>query len=196
MSRLSARQRAAIMHLRTQRWSIAQIAEEIGCTPSQIGYAVSKGWISKLEARPRTRWQAEPEAELRRRWDAGQPTELIGRALGVSKNAVIGKAHRLGLEPRPSPIKPRRPVERMAKDATPAAPGEAKAPAAKPPKPGKGDPSRLARVPRTNQDPCQWIEGEPSADDKCKCGARAVAGRPYCLEHCAKAYITRPGVAA
>jgi GcrA cell cycle regulator len=30
-------------------------------------------------------------------------TAEIGRRLGIGKNAVIGKAHRLGLKPRPAP---------------------------------------------------------------------------------------------
>ena len=50
-------------------------------------------------------WTAERIAELKRLWAAGTPTAEIGRRLGVSKNAVVGKAHRLGLAARPSPIK-------------------------------------------------------------------------------------------
>ncbi|MDE2019727.1 MAG: hypothetical protein KGJ13_05280 [Patescibacteria group bacterium] len=37
-------------------------------------------------------------------WNEGHPTAEIGRRLGISKNAVIGKVHRLALAPRPSPI--------------------------------------------------------------------------------------------
>jgi hypothetical protein len=36
---------------------------------------------------------------------------------------------------------------------------------------------------------CQWIEGEPSEDDACKCGKPAAAGRPYCPPHEARAYV-------
>jgi len=38
---------------------------------------------------------------------------------------------------------------------------------------------------------CQWIEGEPSAEDACKCGQPSVEGRPYCSEHTARAYVKR-----
>ena len=50
-------------------------------------------------------WTGERVAELRRLWDEGLSTAEIGRRLGVSKNAVVGKAHRLGLPPRQSPIR-------------------------------------------------------------------------------------------
>lgn len=42
---------------------------------------------------------------LRALWDEGHSTAEIGRRLGVTKNAIVGKAHRLGLPDRPSPIK-------------------------------------------------------------------------------------------
>jgi GcrA cell cycle regulator len=43
--------------------------------------------------------------QLRSLWDEGHSTAAIGRRLGVSKNAVVGKAHRLDLPDRPSPIR-------------------------------------------------------------------------------------------
>jgi GcrA cell cycle regulator len=53
-------------------------------------------------------------------WDQGLPTAEIGRQLAISKNAVIGKAHRLALTPRPSPLK-RPPVRRRALGVAPPA---------------------------------------------------------------------------
>jgi GcrA cell cycle regulator len=38
-------------------------------------------------------------------WDAGVSTAAIGRLLGCGKNAVVGKARRLDLPSRPSPIR-------------------------------------------------------------------------------------------
>jgi GcrA cell cycle regulator len=43
--------------------------------------------------------------QLRVLWAEGHSTAEIGRRLGVTKNAVISKAHRLHLPPRPSPIR-------------------------------------------------------------------------------------------
>ena len=54
-------------------------------------------------------WTEEVIGSLRAFWSEGLPTAEIGRRLGLSKNAVIGKAHRLDLPARPSPI--RRPAE-------------------------------------------------------------------------------------
>ncbi len=48
-------------------------------------------------------WTDAQIADLKRLWTAGQSASQIGNALGVSKNAVIGKAHRLKLPARPSP---------------------------------------------------------------------------------------------
>src|SRR6478735_7049438 len=73
-------------------------------------------------------WTEERIERLKKMWHDGATASQIADELGgVSRNAVIGKAHRLGLEQRPSPVKPGE--EKEAKKAAPAAP---KAPAAKP----------------------------------------------------------------
>ena len=53
----------------------------------------------------RAGWNSDTVARLRQLWGEGHPTAEIGRRLGLSKNAVIGKAHRLDLPNRPSPIR-------------------------------------------------------------------------------------------
>jgi len=50
-------------------------------------------------------WTDESIQRLRAFWTEGLSTAEIGRRLGVSKNAVVGKAHRLDLTARPSPIR-------------------------------------------------------------------------------------------
>ncbi len=65
-------------------------------------------------------WTEETIVRLRGLWAEGHSTAEIGRRLGVTKNAVVGKAHRLDLPARPSPIRrdgtpgvqPRRPAPR------------------------------------------------------------------------------------
>ena len=56
-------------------------------------------------------WTDERIDTLRTMWEGGQTASQIAEALGgVSRNAVIGKAHRLGLQSRPSPVKPNEPA--------------------------------------------------------------------------------------
>ena len=52
----------------------------------------------------RTPWNEDRVGALRRLWDEGHATAEIGRRLRVSKNAVVGKAHRLDVPARPDPI--------------------------------------------------------------------------------------------
>lgn len=49
-------------------------------------------------------WRPEEDARLRALWADGLSTNAIAAALGRSKNSVIGRAHRLKLPARPSPI--------------------------------------------------------------------------------------------
>jgi GcrA cell cycle regulator len=51
-------------------------------------------------------WTDERIATLTKMWESGATASQIADELGgVSRNAVIGKAHRLGLKARPSPVK-------------------------------------------------------------------------------------------
>lgn len=45
-------------------------------------------------------WTEAQVSELRKLWSEPHTAAQIGRMLGVSKNAVIGKAYRLGLPPK------------------------------------------------------------------------------------------------
>src|SRR3954468_19053542 len=75
-------------------------------------------------------WTEERIERLKKMWHDGATASQIADELGgVSRNAVIGKAHRLGLEQRPSPVKPGE--EKDAKKTAPAA----AAPKASAPKP-------------------------------------------------------------
>ena len=82
-------------------------------------------------------WTDERIERLKKMWAKGATASQIADELGgVSRNAVIGKAHRLGLEQRPSPVKPGE--EKEAKKPAAAAPAAAapkSAPKAEAPKP-------------------------------------------------------------
>jgi GcrA cell cycle regulator len=103
-------------------------------------------------------------------WKEGFSTAEIGRKLGISKNAVVGKAHRLHLPPRPSPIKnpPIRPVIKIA-----------------PPPP----PVKVVAMSKSGA-ACQWPDGHPGQPGFRFCGKPSVAGKPYCAEHAARAYVS------
>ncbi len=130
-------------------------------------------------------WTNELIHELTQLWDAGYSASHIGKRLGVSKNAVIGKAHRLKLPARPSPIRAERTVPRLRPPAPKAVLRPLPAlevvpkPAPKPARRRAGGPS------------CLWPIGDPGEPGFHFCGEPSVPGKPYCDSHCAKAYVTK-----
>lgn len=152
-------------------------------------------------------WTAEAIERLRALWAEGLSTAEIGRRMGISKNAVVGKAHRLNLAARPSPIRrdaaprpapvPRAPrpvpapLQRLAPPPALRAPvAVAPAPAAAP----TGAASPVVRSfpvarPRLGARSCCWPIGEPGTSGFSFCGAEPMAGKPYCAEHAALAYV-------
>jgi len=114
-------------------------------------------------------WTPEKIEELKVQWSAGQSITQIGKTLGMTRNAVVGKAHRLGLSKRESPI-----VRGTEPRAVPA-PKPAPAPLAVPVVAGTG--------PR-----CKWPIGDPKSSEFHFCTAASVEGYPYCRSHCAQAY--------
>ena len=78
-------------------------------------------------------WTDERINTLKAMWEAGQTASQIAEALGeVSRNAVIGKAHRLGLQSRPSPVRPNEPAPQPAPQPVAAPEPVAAAPEAEP----------------------------------------------------------------
>jgi GcrA cell cycle regulator len=79
-------------------------------------------------------WTDERIERLKKMWHDGATASQIADELGgVSRNAVIGKAHRLGLEQRPSPVKPGE--EKEAKKPAPASAAAAPKPRTESPAP-------------------------------------------------------------
>lgn len=125
-------------------------------------------------------WTPENVEKLKELWAVGLSITQIGHRLGITRNAVVGKAHRIGLSRRAAV---------MAKRAAPAASGAA-APAASAAMAPAG---RIEAV--TGNLPCKWPIGDPKSPDFHFCGAAALLNRPYCGAHCAEAYATWEGVA-
>lgn len=150
-------------------------------------------------------WTAEAIERLKALWAEGHSTAEIGRRMGISKNAVVGKAHRLNLPARPSPIRrdaaprpapvPRAPRPMSVARAAPP-PMLRPAPAA-PPAPvvvaAAPAPAVLrafpAARPRIGSRSCCWPIGEPGTSGFRFCGGEPMAGKPYCTEHAALAYV-------
>ena len=91
-------------------------------------------------------WTEERIERLKKMWHDGATASQIADVLGgVSRNAVIGKAHRLGLEQRPSPVKSGE--EKEAKKAAPAPAAPRPAPRAESPKPAPAAAAAPAAAP-------------------------------------------------
>ena len=133
-------------------------------------------------------WTDEQVEELKRLWDKGLTTGEIGKALGVSKNAVVGKAHRLGLNSRPSPI--RRGDEDAGNTTAPAAEKKKTVKAAAAPKDTKKEVKKLFTVNDLTSTSCRWPIGDPKDEDFHFCGKETLPDKPYCAEHAAIAYVS------
>ena len=135
-------------------------------------------------------WTDEQVEELKRLWEKGLTTGEIGKALGVSKNAVVGKAHRLGLNGRPSPI--RRGDEETEETVSEAVEKkkETKAAASKKSTAKEKEKRKLFTVNDLTSTSCRWPIGDPKDEDFHFCGKEALPDKPYCAEHAAIAYVS------
>lgn len=202
-------------------------------------------------------WTDEIISRLQTLWREGLSTAEIGRQLSITKNAVVGKAHRLGLPPRPSPIRagakttkellaegdlsagsdlpsesvqtdPAAPLvqspeavtantapvgsgQKSVSSATPVVqtvtvdPTDKSAPVAARPTTARKQAEAKTMAPDSMLRPmlrpltaetsprrgpsCCWPNGDPGTPGFHFCGAKPVAGKPYCAEHCAVAYV-------
>lgn len=139
-------------------------------------------------------WNEENVGKLRELWDQGLPTAQIGKLLGFTKNAVVGKAHRIGLERRPSPIR-----------RTAVKPDRKKARSPVIPKLNFETSKERTNIPnketvsfqpalnnlfvQPKKRGCEWPEGHPDEPDFRFCEKERFEEKPYCLNHCTIAYI-------
>lgn len=114
-------------------------------------------------------WTEDKIKNLKKLWLKGSTTAEIAKKLGLSKNSIIGKVHRLNLENRPSPIKKAAPAKKV-----------------------KVQPHKTERIGIMDLklNTCRWPIGDPMDEDFHFCGKNTVMGKPYCEEHCAMAYAS------
>lgn len=107
-------------------------------------------------------WTPERTAALIALWNEGITTSEIGRRLGVTKNAAIGKAFRLHLAKRREPM-----------------PSFAGHPSDQP---------NVIHLAGLETGMCRWPVGETDGAGYHFCGEAAADGKPYCPSHCDMAY--------
>jgi len=150
-------------------------------------------------------WDPADDARLTLLWAEGMSTVQIGLRIGRTKSAVIGRARRLGLLPRPSPLpvppKPRavqaasKPPQTLSPESPPRmvpphppAPGpkpETLPPAARTPNPPSTRPVAFS-TPKT----CQWTDSDRAP--WVWCGAPTVEHGPWCAEHRRRCWASNP----
>ncbi len=146
-------------------------------------------------------WTDAKVAQLRELWGADHSTREIADRMGMSKSAVVGKAHRLNLPSRPSPIRrggvakpvPLSPQARRA--AALAATAVALPAVAIQPSPAMALPA-VAFQPPPERDVdgrgCQWIDGDVmlGATAFCNADLAPVYGKgPWCAHHMARVWV-------
>ncbi len=151
-------------------------------------------------------WTDERVEMLKKLWADGLSASQVAKQLGgVTRNAVIGKVHRLGLSGRATPSRPARP--------RPQTTARAMAPLRGRPDPlvaerraeelrseahveraeiarveAEIDPSQRATVLTLTEHTCKWPIGDPGRPGFHFCGRGADSGAPYCAEHARLAY--------
>lgn len=128
-------------------------------------------------------WTDERVELLTKLWGEGKTAAEIAKELGgVTRNAVIGKAHRLKLSNRVSPI------QQNKKPAPVKAAPQSSAPAKKVQKSSDQDNRKGIPLMALKANQCRWPFGDPQDDNFGFCGADCIAGLPYCAEHAKMAY--------
>ncbi|MFS2318560.1 GcrA family cell cycle regulator [Maricaulis sp. D1M11] len=150
-------------------------------------------------------WTDERVEQLKKLWSEGLSASQIAKQLGgVTRNAVIGKVHRLGLSGRATPSRPARRTTKPSRPrtATPAASPTARAPAARqapqapapsaapqaPVEPAVLPSGEFATVLTLRDCMCKWPIGDPSSANFRFCGRKTEAGEAYCEAHAHMAY--------
>jgi GcrA cell cycle regulator len=155
-------------------------------------------------------WNDERVELLKRLWTEGlSASQIASRLGGVTRNAVIGKVHRLGLSGRATSTRSVAPRPRRMH-----APRQHRSPtvmygtrgnvALKPtfheeiePEPAPVEelfipPAERATILSLKEAMCRWPVGDPGAEDFYFCGRKTSGSHPYCEHHARVAYQAPP----
>ena len=131
-------------------------------------------------------WTDERVEQLKALWADGLSASQIARILGnVTRNAVIGKVHRLGLAGRAGPARAERPRNVAHR---PAVRAHIKEPEIVEEDPIVLEDGHFATVLTINDRMCHWPIGDPADTAFHFCGRKPKTGSPYCEAQARKAY--------
>lgn len=159
-------------------------------------------------------WTDKKIEKLKKLWEKGLSTAEIGKKLDFSKNAIVGKVHRLGLSNRNSPIKTSsKTVKKEVEISSVIKPKTVEKKSLKtketPVKtikkeetiPVKNESVKVSKVSlktkktsaglsllELTSDLCCWPIDDINSENFHFCGKKVFKNKPYCLEHCAIAY--------
>jgi GcrA cell cycle regulator len=158
-------------------------------------------------------WTEDRVELLKKLWNDGlSASQIAGELGGVTRNAVIGKVHRLGLSGRAKSPSTSGAAARTRKPAAPRAPGgfnsapvvrgntalapqQRSQPEARPePRAELLDPnvvvpfSERVTIMELKENMCRWPMGDPTQAEFRFCGLKTNSGVPYCAYHCRIAY--------
>ncbi len=154
-------------------------------------------------------WTEERVEQLKKLWQDGLSASVIaGQLGGVTRNAVIGKVHRLGLSGRSKTVttsqrsnhaKARPTAQRPsvqpltfganALKASPRPMAQPRPVAAPEPIPFPMPMGEKISILQLNERTCRWPVGDPATSEFGFCGApKEAGGPPYCPYHCRIAY--------
>ena len=145
-------------------------------------------------------WTDERVEMLKKLWIEGLSASQIARKMGgVTRNAVIGKVHRLGLSGRATPA--RVSTARVNAGAKHRGDGGSSVAGNRGRFRANGiedvknvvpepilSPEQRASVLHLTEHTCKWPIGDPGTTEFHFCGARTKTGSPYCVTHAAQAY--------
>ena len=148
----------------------------------------------------RVNWTDELIERMRELAVSGLSYHAIADELGISKNAVIGKCHRLNIASQ-HVFKPggerkgqRKRAPQVRRPQTPLPPLPLRVPIRDAPKPIIAAPQKAvaAAFLARKSEPCCWPIGNPGTSGFRYCDEPSIGGKPYCLTHYSIAYVSAP----
>lgn len=185
-------------------YKVEYIADQMheGCSVQAVLRKVETLGLPPRYENP-TKWTAEIEDLLRKRWGEGYSASKIAMEIKATfkveftRNAIVGKSHRMKLGASANNTKTKRPVgmkrlrrgqqTRGRAPLKPPASPLAAIPTAPLPEPAPA-PDRASWVKFDDLTGCRWIYGDPQGDHG-YCGCKTIPGKSWCEAHFKRVYV-------